>query len=118
MHKCFATGQWQNATVDDWHPVSCKLFGPAGKKCGAGDQRGRLIGPTKGGLNTKSHAVTDAKGRSLKFLMTAGQGSDNTAPRPWAVCPLPNGRSQTGVIELVSATGSSVPARADWLQMY
>ncbi len=42
------------------------------------DQRGRLIGRTKGGLNTKLHAVTDAKGRPLKCFMTAGQVSDYT----------------------------------------
>lgn len=33
----------------------------------------RLIGRTKGGLSTKLHAVTDAKGRPLKFFMTGGQ---------------------------------------------
>jgi transposase len=27
-------------------------------------------------LNTKLHAVTDAKGRPLRFFMTAGQVSD------------------------------------------
>lgn len=48
------------------------------KKEGADDQRGRLIGRTKGGLNTKLQAVTDAKGRPLKFFMTAGQVSDYT----------------------------------------
>lgn len=37
-----------------------------------------MIGRTKGGLNTKLHAVTDAKGRPLKFFMTAGQVSDYT----------------------------------------
>jgi transposase len=37
-----------------------------------------LIGRTKGGLNTKLHAVTDAEGRPLKFFMTAGQVSDYT----------------------------------------
>jgi transposase len=49
-----------------------------GEKGGPDDQRGRLIGRTKGGLNTKLHAVTDAKGRPLKFFMTAGQVSDYT----------------------------------------
>ncbi|MCU9850108.1 IS5 family transposase [Defluviimonas sp. WL0024] len=39
---------------------------------------GRLIGRTKGGLNTKLHAVTDAKGRPLRFFMTTGQVSDYT----------------------------------------
>jgi transposase len=29
-------------------------------------------------LNTKLHAVTDAKGRPLRFFMTAGQVSDYT----------------------------------------
>jgi transposase len=29
-------------------------------------------------LNTKLHAVTDAKGRPLKFFMTAGEVSDYT----------------------------------------
>ncbi|GGO28538.1 hypothetical protein GCM10010991_11530 [Gemmobacter aquaticus] len=37
-----------------------------------------MIGRTKGGLNTTWHAVTDAKGRPLKFFMTAGQVSDYT----------------------------------------
>jgi transposase len=49
-----------------------------GEKGGPDDQRVRLIGRTKGGLNTKLHAVTDAKGRPLKFFMTAGQVSDYT----------------------------------------
>ncbi|WP_446740826.1 IS5 family transposase [Sphingomonas sp. CFBP 13728] len=47
---------------------------PAGKKGGLG----RLIGRTKGGMNTKLHAVTDAEGRPLSFFMTAGQVSDYT----------------------------------------
>src|SRR3546814_12967703 len=38
----------------------------------------RLIGRTKGGMNTKLHAVTDANGRPLSFFMTAGQVSDYT----------------------------------------
>ncbi|WP_241503296.1 IS5 family transposase [Komagataeibacter melaceti] len=39
---------------------------------------GRLIGRTKGGMNTKLHAVTDRNGRPLDFFMTAGQTSDYT----------------------------------------
>ncbi|QUS36880.1 IS5 family transposase [Falsirhodobacter algicola] len=37
---------------------------------------GRLIGRTKGGMNTKLHAVTDANGRPIRFFMTADQVSD------------------------------------------
>ncbi|HEY0959733.1 MAG TPA: IS5 family transposase [Novosphingobium sp.] len=39
---------------------------------------GRLIGRTKGGMNTKLHAITDANGRPLSFFITAGQISDYT----------------------------------------
>ena len=38
----------------------------------------RLIGRTKGGMNTKLHAVTDANGRPISLFMTAGQVSDHT----------------------------------------
>ena len=49
-----------------------------GRKRRPGDKRGRLISRTKGGLKTKLRAVTAAKGRPLKFFMTAGQVSDYT----------------------------------------
>ena len=39
-------------------------------------RRGRLIGRTKGGMNTKLHAVTDTIERPIRFFMTAGQVSD------------------------------------------
>lgn len=48
------------------------------KKGGADNQQGRLIGRTKGALNSKLHAVTDADGRPIRFFMTAGQVSDYT----------------------------------------
>ncbi len=36
------------------------------------------IGRTKGGMNTKLHAVTDATGRPISFYMSTGQASDDT----------------------------------------
>lgn len=51
---------------------------PEGEKGGPDDQRGRLIGRTKCGMNTKLHAVTDEDGRPIRFFMTAGQVSDYT----------------------------------------
>lgn len=36
----------------------------------------RRIGRTKGGLNSKLHAVCDAKGRPIILLLTEGQTSD------------------------------------------
>ncbi|MGH1415311.1 MAG: IS5 family transposase [Pelagimonas sp.] len=42
-----------------------------GKKGG----RGCLIGRTKGGMNSKLHAVTDTAGRPLRMFLTAGQRS-------------------------------------------
>ena len=40
--------------------------------------RRRLIGLTKGGMNTKLHAVTDTSGRPIRLFITAGQVSDYT----------------------------------------
>lgn len=37
-----------------------------------------MIGRTKGGMNTKLHAVTDEKGRPIRFFMSAGETSDYT----------------------------------------
>lgn len=44
---------------------------------------GRLIGRTKGGMNTKLYAVTDAIGRPIRFFLTAGQVSDYPLPKLW-----------------------------------
>ena len=49
---------------------------PEVEKGGPDDQRGRLIGRTKGGMNTKLHAVTHENGRPIRFFMTAGQARD------------------------------------------
>jgi transposase len=51
-----------------------KHFPPESKKGG----RGRLIGQTKGGMNTKRHAVTEGNGRPVRFFITAGQVIDYT----------------------------------------
>ena len=61
--------------------------------CGSKRGRGRLIGRTKGGMNTKLHAATATLGRAIRFFMTAGQVSNYTGAR---------------------ALVSSLPA-ADWL---
>lgn len=49
-------------------------FKPTVKK--GGDER--LIGRTKGGMNTKLHAVTDTQGRPIRLNVTAGRISDYT----------------------------------------
>ena len=43
--------------------------------------RGRLIGRTKGGMNTKLHASCDSQGRPLELLITAGQVGDYIGAR-------------------------------------
>ncbi|MFQ3254509.1 MAG: transposase, partial [Loktanella salsilacus] len=40
-------------------------------------------------MNTKLHAVTDARGRPIRFFMTAGQVSDYTGARA-LLSSLPN----------------------------
>ena len=50
---------------------------PAGgdRKRGAPDQ---ALGRSRGGLTTKIHALTDAQGRPLRFILTGGQAHDST----------------------------------------
>ncbi len=40
------------------------------------DLRARALGRSRGGLTTKLHAVTDAKGRPVTLHLTAGQAHD------------------------------------------
>ncbi len=42
---------------------------------------GRLIGRTKGGLNSKLHALADANGRPIHKFLSAGQISDYIGAR-------------------------------------
>jgi transposase len=42
---------------------------------------GRLIGRTKGGMNTKLHAICDSQARPLDLFVTAGQVSDYIGAR-------------------------------------
>ena len=48
----------------------------ASLRCQLGTRHRRLIGRTKGGLNTKLHALTDAKGRPIRMYLNAGHRSD------------------------------------------
>lgn len=49
----------------------------AGKKGG----RGRLIGRTKGGMNSKLHAICDSQGPPIDLFVSAGQVSDYIGAR-------------------------------------
>jgi len=69
VRRCRAADRHDRRDISESPPHGVE---PAGKK---GDL-GRLIGRTKGDMNTKLHAVTDANGRPLSFFMTAGQISD------------------------------------------
>ena len=43
---------------------------------GEGGEQNQAIGRSRGGRNTKIHAITDAKGRLLKFVLTGGEAHD------------------------------------------
>jgi transposase len=59
-----------DATCLKAHRTACSLRAKGG--------RGRQIGRTKGGMNTKLHAVTDAKGRPSGSSCRQGRNSDYT----------------------------------------
>nr|WP_290919210.1 IS5 family transposase [Hyphomonas sp. 34-62-18] len=64
--------------IDATHLKTHRTASSLGLKKGGG---GRLIGRTKGGMNSKLHAVTDAAGRPLRMFLTAGQRSDYIGAR-------------------------------------
>ncbi len=47
----------------------------------SGVKKGRLIGRTNGGMNTKLHAICDSHGRPLNRFVTARQVSDYIGAR-------------------------------------
>ena len=51
------------------------------------------MGRSRGELTTKIHTLTDAQGRPLRFILTAGQDHDSTT-----AAELLRGRTTTGVI--------------------
>ena len=57
-----------DATYRKAHPTASRLWLKRGGGC--------LIGQTRGGMNTKPHAVTEGNGRPVHFFITAGEVSD------------------------------------------
>ena len=52
------------------------MQGASGERRGAKKNGPQAIGVSRGGLNTKIHAVCDALGNPLRFKLTAGNKSD------------------------------------------
>src|SRR6185437_6073552 len=84
---------------------------PAGRRRKRGAKT-EALGRSRGGLTTKIHTLTDAQGRPLRFILTAGQAHDCTT-----AAALLAGRNATGVIadkaydsndlrELIAAAGA------------
>jgi transposase len=68
-----------------WRHPDDRQHARQGAPLGLGRKRGeqkQAIGRSRGGRNTKIHAIADAKGRLLSILLTAGQAHDcPPAPR-------------------------------------
>lgn len=62
--------RWRDAPKEYGpHKTLCNRWKRWGEKGG----RGRLTGRTKGGMNTKLHAICDSTGHPLNLFITAGQ---------------------------------------------
>ncbi|UCD68953.1 MAG: IS5 family transposase [Betaproteobacteria bacterium] len=64
--------------IDATHRKTHRTASSMGLKKGG---RGRLIGRTKGGMNSKLHSVTDALGRPITLFLSAGNVSDYIGAR-------------------------------------
>ena len=67
-----ARGRSTNTQMIDSHTHQGAPLGLGGKK---GEQK-QAIGRSRGGRNTKIHAIADAKGRLLSLLLTGGEAHD------------------------------------------
>ena len=67
----------QRIMIDSTHLKAHRTSASLLKKEGGS----RCIGRTKGGLNSKLHAVTDGNGRPIVLLLTEGQMSDHTGAK-------------------------------------
>ncbi|WP_461433528.1 IS5 family transposase [Hoeflea alexandrii] len=71
-------GEMKTVMIDATYLKAHRTATSLGVKKGG---RGRLIGRTKGGMNTKLHAICDSQGRPLNLFVTAGQVSDYIGAR-------------------------------------
>ncbi len=78
--------------IDATHLKAHRTASSLGVKKGG---RGRLIGRTKGGMNTKLHAVCDSHGRPIDLFLTAGPVSDYIGARA-LVSGLPDAKGLLG----------------------
>jgi transposase len=70
---------WTGGTRPVWCHADDRQHAHQGAPLGLGRKRGeqkQAIGRSRGGRNTKIHAVADAKGRLLSLLLTGGQAHD------------------------------------------
>ena len=103
------SARWRAAKTP---PTGCSSIQPASRFIAApAAEKGALahgIGRTKGGRNTKLHAVCDAKGRPLVLLLTPGNVHDcKVAQRCIEAMP--------PAAELVADKGYDSKALRDWL---
>ncbi|WP_085983430.1 IS5 family transposase [Sagittula stellata] len=71
-------GEETTVMIDATHLKAHRTASSLGGEKGG---RGRLIGRTKGGMNTKLHAVCDSHGRPIDLFLTAGPVSDYIGAR-------------------------------------
>ncbi len=85
-------GEETTVLIEATHLKAHRTASSLGVKKGG---RGRLIGRTKGGMNTKLHAVCDSHGRPIDLFLTAGPVSDYIGARA-LVSGLPDAKGLLG----------------------
>jgi transposase len=78
VHRIGAPGSIDRDANDRFHAHQGASFGVRRKR---GEQN-QAIGRSRGGRNTKIHAIADAKGRLISLLLTDGAAHDCPAAQP------------------------------------
>jgi len=77
--------QAETVAINATHLKTHRTASSLAVKKGPNDKRRRLIGRSKGGLNSKLHVFADARGRPIRMFLSAGQTSDHIGARAPAV---------------------------------
>ena len=113
VHALRCGGRWADCTDVYGPKKTCSSTAVASRSTAArAEEKGALahgIGRTKGGRNTKLHAVCDAKGRPVVLLLTPGNVHDcKVAQRCTEAMP--------ASAELVADKGYDSQAPREWLE--
>jgi transposase len=104
VHQPGLQADFIDSTVNRGHPCAAGAAGSTAEH--------EALGRSRGGFSTKIHAITDALGNPLEFVLTGGQASDiGQAEKLLALAPA--APRPSSAIKAMTQIPSSWPSRSE-----